>query len=213
MAYIFLDESGDLGFDFKKKKTSKYFIVTCLFTESKAPIEKIVKKTHSELKLKHKRRFGVLHAVKEKPITRQRLLKRLSEKDCFIMTIYLNKSKVYTRLQDEKQVLYNYVTNILLDRVYTKRIIPIRMKNIELIASRRETNKFLNENFKSYLNNQAKNRHSVDIKVQIKTPSEEKTLQAVDFVSWAIFRKYEYADDTFYNIIKNRMVEENPLFP
>ena len=129
------------------------------------------------------------------------------------MTIYLNKNKVYTRLQDEKQVLYNYVTNILLDRVYTKRIIPIRMKNIELIASRRETNKFLNENFKSYLNNQAKNRHSVDIKVQIKTPSEEKTLQAVDFVSWAIFRKYEYADDTFYNIIKNRMVEENPLFP
>lgn len=150
MAYIFLDESGDLGFDFIKKKTSKFFIVTCLFTESKTPIEKIVKKTHSELKLKHKRRFGVLHAVKEKPITRQRLLKRLSEKDCFIMTIYLNKNKVYTRLRDEKQVLYN---------------------------------------------------------------SEEKTLQAVGFVSWAIFRKYEYADDTFYNIIKNRMVEENPLFP
>jgi len=119
----------------------------------------------------------------------------------------------YTRLRDEKPVLYNYVTNILLDRVYTKRIIPVRMKNIELIASRRETNKFLNENFKNYLNNQAKNRHSIDIKVQIKTPSEEKTLQAVDFVSWAIFRKYEYADDTFYNIIKNRMVEENPLFP
>lgn len=88
MAYIFLDESGDLGFDFIKKKTSKFFIVTCLFTESKTPIEKIV--------------------------------------------------------------LYN---------------------------------------------------------------SEEKTLQAVGFVSWAIFRKYEYADDTFYNIIKNRMVEENPLFP
>jgi len=40
-----------------------------LFTESKTPIEKIVKKTHSELKLKHKRRFGVLHAVKEKPLT------------------------------------------------------------------------------------------------------------------------------------------------
>jgi len=98
VAYIFLDESGDLGFDFRKKKTSKVFIVTCLFTESKTPIEKIVKKTHSELKLKHKRRFGVLHAVKEKPLTppRQRLLKRLSEKECFIMTIYLNKNKVYT---------------------------------------------------------------------------------------------------------------------
>ncbi len=25
------------------------------------------------------------------------------------MAIYLNKKKVYTRLQDEKQVLYNYI--------------------------------------------------------------------------------------------------------
>jgi hypothetical protein len=212
MAYIFLDESGDLGFDFRKKKTSKFFVVTCLFTENKRPIEKIVKKTHSELKKKYKRRFGILHAVKEKPITRQRLLKRLNEKDCVIMTIYLNKKKVYTKLRDEKPVLYNYVTNILLDRIYTKKIIPIKDR-VELIASRRETNKFLNENFKNYLNRQVENRHKTDIKISIRTPSDGKVLQAVDFASWAIFRKYEYGDNSYYNIIKNKIVEENPLFP
>ena len=212
MAYIFLDESGDLGFNFKKKKTSKFFVVTCLFTENKRPIEKIVKKTHSELKKKYKRKFGILHCVKEKPITRQRLLKRLNEKDCIVMTIYLNKKKVYTKLKDEKQVLYNYVTNILLDRIYSKKVIPVKDK-VELIASRRETNKFLNENFKDYLNRQVGNRHKTDIKISIKIPSEEKTLQAVDFASWAIFRKYEYGDDSYYNIIKNKIVEENPLFP
>jgi len=212
VAYIFLDESGDLGFDFRKKKTSKFFIVTCLFTGNKRPIEKIVKKTHSELKKKYKRRFGILHAVKEKPITRQRLLKRLNEKDCTVMTIYLNKKKVYTKLRDEKPVLYNYVTNILLDRIYTKKIIHIKDR-VELIASRRETNKFLNENFKNYLNRQVENRHKTDIKISIRTPSDEKVLQAVDFVSWAIFRKYEYGDDSYYNLIKNKIVEENPLFP
>jgi hypothetical protein len=212
MAYIFLDESGDLGFDFRKEKTSKFFIVTCLFTGNKRPIEKVVKKTHSELKKKYKRRFGILHAVKEKPITRQRLLKRLNEKDCTIMTIYLNKKKVYTKLRDEKPVLYNYVTNILLDRIYTKKIIPIKDR-VELIASRRETNKFLNENFKNYLNRQVENRHKTEIKISIRTSSDEKALQAVDFVSWAIFRKYEYGDDSYYNIIKNKIVEENPLFP
>ncbi len=41
MAYVFLDESGDLGFNFKKKKTSKIFVVTCLFAENKKLIEKI----------------------------------------------------------------------------------------------------------------------------------------------------------------------------
>ena len=211
MAYIFLDESGDLGFNFKKKKTSKFFVVTCLFTENKKPIEKIVKKTHSELKKKFKRRFGTLHAVKEKPVTRQRLLKRLNEKDCAIMTIYLNKKRVYTRLREEKAVLYNYVANILLDRIYSKKLISIEQK-IEFIASKRETNKFLNENFRNYLNNQMKDRHKIDIKIYIKTPFEEKTLQAVDFASWAIFKKYEYGNDSYYNMIKNKIVEENPLF-
>ena len=212
MSYIFLDESGDLGFNFQKKKTSKVFVITCLFVENKRSIEKIVRKTHSELKKKHKRRFGVLHAVKEKPITRQRLLKRLSEKDCAIMTIYLNKKRVYTKLQNEKQVLYNYVANILLDRIYTKKLLS-STKNILLVASRRETNKFLNQNFKNYLNDQMVNRYKVNVEVVIKTPHEEKSLQAVDFASWAIFRKYEYGDDSYYNLIKNKIVEENPLFP
>jgi len=212
MAYIFLDESGDLGFDFKKKKTSRFFVITCLFTENKRSIEKVVIKTHSELKKKYKRRFGVLHCFKEKPITRQRLLKRLNEKGCVITTIYLNKRKVYTQLQNEKQVFYNYVTNILLDRIYSKRIIPVK-NEIKLVASKRETNKFLNKNFENYLSKQVKNRHRINIKIYIKTPFQEKALQAVDFASWAIFRKYEYRDDSYYNIIKNKIVEENPLFP
>ena len=212
MAYIFLDESGDLGFDFKKKGTSKVFIITCLFIENKRPLEKIVRKTHSDLQKKYKRKFGVLHAVKEKPITRQRLLKRLAEIDCSIITIYLNKLKVYTKLQDEKQVLYNYVANILLDRIYTKKLVPIKDKII-FIASKRETNKFLNENFRIYLNNQVKNRHEIDMEVLIKTPSEEKSLQVVDFVCWAIFRKYGKGDSSYYNLIKSKIVEEAPLFP
>jgi FAD synthase len=65
------------------------------------------------------------------------------------MCIYLNKKKVYTKLQDEKHVLYNYVTNILLDRIFTKKL--LKGKDFKFIASRRETNKFLNENFKEYL--------------------------------------------------------------
>jgi hypothetical protein len=213
MAFIFLDESGDLGFNFSKKGTSKFFVVTFLFApDGRSAIEKVVKKTHSELKKKIKRKMSVLHAVNEKPITRQRLLKRISEKDCTIMAIYLNKSKVFTKLQDEKQVLYNYVTNILLDRVCTKRVIPSDSQ-IELIASRRETNKFLNENFKDYLNRKLRANHKRLMNVSIRTPAAEKSLQAVDFISWAIFRKYERGDDSYYNLIKAKIIEENPLFP
>ena len=128
------------------------------------------------------------------------------------MTIFLNKRKVYTRLQDEKHVLYNYVTNILLDRIFSKRFLP-EMESITLIASKRETNKFLNENFSGYLNRKVSNAHNIKFTVEIKTPADEKSLQAVDFASWAIFRKYEFEDEEYYNLIKGKIKEENPLFP
>ena len=210
--YLFMDESGCLGFDFNKKKTSKYFVVTCLFTTNKRPIEKVVKKIHGGLGKQLRKHSGVLHCAKEKKITRQRLLQLLQGKDCSIMAIYLNKRKVYTRLQDEKHVLYNYVTNILLDRIFSKRFAST-IEHITLVASKRETNKFLNENFSSYLNRKVTNMHNIKFTVEIKTPAEEKSLQAVDFVSWAIFNKYEHGDDSYYKIIREKVMEENALFP
>ena len=47
----------------------------------------------------------------------------------------------------------------------------------------------------------------------IKKSEEDKCLQAVDFICWAIFRKLEHKDDSYYNLIKDRIKEENPLFP
>ncbi|OGK51742.1 hypothetical protein A2966_01310 [Candidatus Roizmanbacteria bacterium RIFCSPLOWO2_01_FULL_41_22] len=211
MSHIFLDESGDFGFN-PKKKNSKFFIITVVAFENQKPIERIVKKTHSELRKRVKRLSGgVLHCVKEKPVTRKRLLNRINKIECSIMTIYLNKKNVYTKLKDERHILYNYVTNILLDRILQKKLVD-STKEIILIASKRETNKFLNENFKSYLENQTKYNHKTNIQIVIKSPSEEKGLQAVDFVSWAIFRKYEKNDSSYYELIKKHIVEENGLF-
>ncbi|MEA3307428.1 MAG: DUF3800 domain-containing protein [Elusimicrobiota bacterium] len=212
MSYIFLDESGDLGFDFSKKRTSKYFLLTFLFCENKRPLEKCVRMVHSILRQKYKKVDSTLHASGEEPSTRIRLLTKLAEKDCSIMVIYLNKKRVYTKIEDEKHVLYNYVTNVLLDRIFSKKLIS-KGPNICLVASRKETNKFLNQNFKDYLQQQSSSNHGVMLKVEIKSPDEEKTLQATDFVGWAIFRKYEYGDDSYSNKIKNKIVEENPLYP
>ena len=45
MAYIFMDESGDLGFDKSKARCSKNFLITFFFCDNPNPFEKIVKKT------------------------------------------------------------------------------------------------------------------------------------------------------------------------
>lgn len=212
MAYIFLDESGDLGFN-PEKKSSKYFVVTFMFVENKKPVEKVIKKVAGNMSRKElKRHVGVLHACKEKPKTITKVLGLLNEKSIFILSIYLNKRKVYTKLHDEKHVLYNYVTNILLDRILTKRLIPTK-ESIKLIASRRETNKFLNDNFRGYLQEKVRNNHKLDMEIIIKPPSGEKCLQAVDFICWAIYQKRERGNEAYYNLIKQKIVEESPLFP
>lgn len=212
MAYIFLDESGDLGFN-PKNKSSKYFVITILAASDKKPIEKIAKKVHAALRKKVKRLSGgVLHAYKEKGSTKRRVLTLLSKKNCSIMTIYLNKSKVYTKLKKEEHLLYNYVTNILLDRIMRKKLLP-STENIILVASKRETNRFLNENFKDYLKNQVSGKFKAKIEIEVRAPSEEKALQIVDFASWAIFRKHEKSDRTYYDLIEKIIVEESPLFP
>jgi arsenate reductase-like glutaredoxin family protein len=211
MAFIFMDESGNLGFDFSKRGTTSYFLITFLFVPNKRTIEKCVRKVHTGLRKKYKK-VGVLHAYREEPVTRKRLLSLLAAKDCRVMTILLNKRKVYTKLQDEKPVLYNYVTNILLDRIFSRKLLQMD-DPIEIIASRKETNKFLNQNFKTYLQSQMTENHDVNVTISIKTPAEEKALQAVDFVCWAIFRKHEYKDNTYYKIIRSNIIEENPLFP
>lgn len=212
MAYIFLDESGDLGFN-PQNKSSKYFVITILATSDKRPIEKIAKKIHASLRKKVKKLSGgVLHAYKERGSTKRRILTQLSKQDCLIMTIYLNKSKVYTKLKKEEHLLYNYVTNILLDRIIRKRLLS-KAENIILVASKRETNKFLNENFKNYLKKQVSSKFKTKIEIEIKMPSEEKALQIVDFASWSIFRKHEMSDSTYYKLIEKIIVEENPLFP
>jgi hypothetical protein len=55
--------------------------------------------------------------------------------------------------------------------------------------------------------------YKVEIEAVIKTLFEEKSLQVVDFVSWAIFRKSEYKDKSYYDVIKSKIVGKNPLFP
>lgn len=212
MAYIFMDESGCLGFDFTKPKTSDYFVITFLFSENKRALEKVVKKTFNAMPSKHRCGHpGVLHANKEQSRTRMYLFNILRERDDIsVMVIRLNKRKVYTRLQDEKAVLYNYITNILLDRIITKNLVS-KDDPIHLIASRRETNRFLNENFKGYLLQQ--NHGKINLVIEVKSPAEEKGLQVVDFISWALFRRYEHGDESYFNLIRGLIVEDSPLFP
>jgi hypothetical protein len=209
MAYIFLDESGDLGF---KPTSSKWFIFTIVLINDHKKIERVIKNIRKGLKKKFKLRE--LHAYHADAITKHRMLKKLSElEDLRVMCVMLNKRKVYVDLQNQKNYLYNYTANILLDRLHNKNLIKID-EPIKLYIDQKDTSKFIRENFEKYLkDNLIKRGSNGRIEIKIKPSHTEKCLQAVDFVSWAIFRKYEKGDYEYYEDIKDKIVEESLLFP
>lgn len=103
MAFIFMDESGDLGFDFSKQKTSRFFVVTFLFVPSAGEVKKvrkIIKRIFAGFtKQEARHHSGVMHAFREKPATRRRLLTRVAKRSVSVLAIVLNKQHVYTTLQ------------------------------------------------------------------------------------------------------------------
>lgn len=209
MAYIFLDESGDLGF---KKSSSKWFLFTIAMIEEPRALERVIKRVWRSLKKKHKR-LGELHASREKDIIRKRILKQLNElNNLKVFCVILNKKKVYVDLQNQKNYLYNFTANILLDRLHNN-VALNRKESIHLFIDRKDTKKILRENFINYLTGSMKNRHDGTFNVELHSSHENKSLQAVDFISWAIFRKYECGDYEYYEIIKSKIADERLLFP
>ena len=102
--------------------------------------------------------------------------------------------------------------NILLDRLHNKNIL-IDGEEIDLVVDRKDTKKSLEENLINYLSSSMHERRGGEFQTNLHASHENKSLQAVDFISWAIFRKYEYGDYEFYELIKDKIVDEKLLFP
>lgn len=212
MNYIFLDESGDLGFDFLNKKVSKFFVITCIFVEDleKNNLEKIVKKTIAKINKfsRKKAKISSLHFYKEKIKTRNKFLELLNQREISVLSVFIDKKQVSLKLRNNKHFIYNEMTKIILDKVYEYK----NFDKIEISASRRETCCFLNKSFCEYLENNFADKTDIKIKVSIDLPHKEKCLQVADALSWTIFNKLEFNNDCYFKIIENKIKIEKIVF-
>jgi len=202
-----MDESGDLS------DKGNYFIMTFLVSEKRKPIELIAKRTFKSLSKKIKSKHcEPLHCSEERNITRKRMLKYLAEttykyKDIFIYCMILEKEKYKNILIHRQNFFYNDITATLLNRIFQDKIIQ-KDQSINFIASQCCSSKYLKNLFKNYILKNVKCEY--DLNITIDMPHKNKSLQVVDFVSWSLFRKYEFDDERYYEIIRNFI--KNTLF-
>ena len=202
MKKIYADESGCLGFNFEKSGTSKFIIITFLILKECRPITSLVKKVIKTLPKSRIKKGTYLHAHNEKPITRERLLRGLASKDIEIATIRLDKRTLL--VSGGPNELYTSMVVSLINRLYADGVIK-ETDNINLVASLRNTSKKLNDDFSSNILGSTK---KVKFNISIVMASVNKCLQAVDFVSWALWQKYENGDETYSDIITDKIVKE-----
>ena len=212
MTTVYLDESGDLGFDLDKGATSRFFIVAALLCPDPKPVEKAVRKVFAGFtKTQIRARHGVLHAVKEDRRTNERLLRLLAELPVSVIAIRMDKTRVYTGTPDEKHLLYNYIVNILLERLVTLHLVTAD-EAVHVVAAQRETSAFLNDNFAGYLLSRHASPHWRALTVAITPTSAAKGLQVADCLAWSFYQKYEHGDASYVELIASRIVEESSIY-
>ena len=206
MKYIFLDESGELGF---KERSSKYFIIT-LFSCDEGEIysiRRIMKRIREKLIRKKVKKYPELKGNNSSNKIRFEVLERFSKMKAEIFVIILEKSKVYEYLKDKKDKLYNYLSNLVINEC------SFDNPSVCLIVDRSKSNRSLRGDFDNYIRNKLVERNHLNkLVIRHESSHNEACLQVLDFVSWAIFRSYEHKDSRFFDVIKNKIVIKKEVF-
>lgn len=207
---IFLDESGDLGFDFSKPKTSRKFVITLLVCENAAAMEGFRRGVRRALKNKLNKRkssFRELKGTATSLATKTYFYRHVSTDGWCLYSVILNKSRVYDNLRSKpgKKKLYNFLARFLLEKVDLSKagnavnLIIDRCKNKEEI-----------KDFNSYVENQLQGLLPLDIPLFITHEASHNNpgLQAVDLFCWGFFRKHEGNDEEWYEVYRAAIAYE-----
>ena len=166
MWYLYLDESGYLGFDFKHKHPSKYFTITILCfqgTDIKDKLGYAAKKTLARKLNPKKHRKCIIEELKgahTKLDIKKYLFNKIQDIDFSIYAVTLDKQRTLQYANDNKARLYNYVAKLVLDQIPLENIDD---SGIEFIIDRSKGKKEI-VRFNSYI------RQNLQSKISPKTP-------------------------------------------
>lgn len=214
---VFLDESGDLGFDLSKRGTSRKFVITLLVCRDETVVRGIRTAVRRTLKnkLNHKKKGGrIIHELKGTGTTlaiKKYWYRHMPKQGWTIYTVALNKARVEERLTTKmgKKKLYNFLARFILEKVPLSDVEHIRLV-VDKCKNREEI-----KDFNGYLESQLEAMLPLDSELYIEHESSQTSpgLQAVDLFCWGVYRKYESRDTLWYREYQNGINFETEYLP
>lgn len=212
---IFLDEAGDLGFDFSKARTTKTFVVTLLVTPDDLPLRRAVARTlkhkvHKGRKTRAVKRVRELKGAHTSLAVKRYFWRHVQPAEFGLYTLALNKERVNDPLRRHPERLYNYVSRLLIEKCplaeATNRVI-LTLDRSKAKAEQADFNQYLTGQLKAFLPPQ------IPLNIYHAPSEENASIQAVDLFCWGIFRKYERRDLEWYLVFREKIRFETLYLP
>lgn len=205
--FIFLDESGDLGFDFGKPKTSRYFVIALLVCDDKLTQTGIRTAVSRTLKNKLNQKKTIKRMVTELKGSqttleiKQYFYRQMPDSGWRIYSVTLNKARVedHLRSREGKKKLYNFLARFLLEKVK----FPEHLDRVHLVVDRCKNQEEIKD-FNQYVENQLQALLPLQTRLQIfhERSDANAGLQAVDLFCWGVARKDGENDREWYNVFR-----------
>jgi len=188
---MYIDESGDLGFNVN---SSKYIIITALVIDDYRELDKIVKNMRRNKFKKELTHMNELKAYKLHDYIRIHMLKKLNAiPNIKIYHVILQKSKVFSDyLKSDKHKLYNFIAGKLAHNILMNDI------SMDIKIDKSKGNIFLQKDFNDYFKRKLE-ESSKEIKCKIEHGYSHSWsgLQFADLLAWSCFQKYENNNSTY----------------
>lgn len=216
--FIYLDESGDLGFDFTKAKTTKKFVITLLVCDTQTAPKQFKKTVRRTLKNKINRKkkktltFTELKGTNTNIEVKKYFFRQLKKDGWWLYTVVLNKERVQEHLRTKaaKSKLYNFLARFIIEKLTLR----TAFTNVRLVVDRSKNREEIKD-FNQYVQNQIEALLPLNTGLIIEhlKSYESPGLQAADLFCWGIFRKYEFKVEQWYNIYSGKIRYETEYLP
>ncbi len=206
MMYVYLDESGDLGFG---QGGTKYFTIAFVVAENPVPFRRCVK----SIKVK----YDIPRDVELKGYTTREsikadLLNRFAKLDIEVHAITVRKKNVEPKLQRDTNIFYNYMVGLsLVERILQEppnsEVIINIDKRIISITSGAKFDEYLR--LKTWYERE---RQDIELKIYHIDSQKSHAIQGIDIICNSIFRKYNSNNYKLFNIIQGKVKSDRRLF-
>ncbi len=212
--YIFVDEAGDMDFS---KKGSRHYMFNFLIKRRPFNLHEYISNYRYSLlernldPLNGKRlNIEAFHACEDNKYIKNELFKIISTFNKQSVQTYsyiLEKPKVSPDKRREKEKFYidnlSFAIGKLLDKLQINKDFIIITDRLPHLKNKNKQVGALKKGIKQYLKN---NNLSIRYDIFHHCSASSVNLQVVDYLSWAVFRKFEHGDDSYFKRIEQYLI-------